>query len=184
MYFTITARTVLKLLTIFIILILSGPVESPIMKMKFNFSALNSSNKKLNGYNITGHCGKFLWIRIALLEKLLRKIVEDLQNNARLEDFNSLSDGVFKFQGSIYIFSFLSNSSAGQVYQKRYWPWLDFICPFNSDIQNIAWKRGLSFCFSLVTKYYQKPPHLSTRHSAGKIKLCSSHLLVAMVHLR
>jgi len=58
--------------------------------MKFNFSALNSSNKKLNGYNITGHCGKFLWIRIALLEKLLRKIVEDLQTNARLEEFSSL----------------------------------------------------------------------------------------------
>ncbi|KAL9981050.1 hypothetical protein ACROYT_G009707 [Oculina patagonica] len=60
-----------------------GPAESPLLKMKFNFSAaLNSSNKKVNGYNITGHCGKFLWIRIALLEKLLSKIVEDLQNNA------------------------------------------------------------------------------------------------------
>ncbi|KAM7433857.1 Small G protein signaling modulator 2 [Porites harrisoni] len=60
-----------------------GPAESPILKMKLNFSALNSSvNKKINGYNISGHCGKFLWIRIALLEKLLRKIVEDLQANA------------------------------------------------------------------------------------------------------
>ena len=64
--------------------VLTGPAESPLLKMKFNFSALNSSvNKKLNGYNISGHCGKFLWIRIALLEKLLRKIVEDLQANAK-----------------------------------------------------------------------------------------------------
>ena len=71
-------------------MILLGPAESPLLKMKFNFSAaLNSSNKKVNGYNITGHCGKFLWIRIALLEKLLGKIVEDLQNNARSEDFNN-----------------------------------------------------------------------------------------------
>ena len=58
--------------------------------MKLNFSTLNSSSKKINGYNISGHCGKFLWIRIALLEKLLGKIVEDLQNNARLEDFDIL----------------------------------------------------------------------------------------------
>ena len=64
--------------------VLIGPSESPILKMNFNFSGLNSSiNKKINGYNISGHCGKFLWIRIALLEKLLRKIVEDLQANAR-----------------------------------------------------------------------------------------------------
>ena len=69
---------------------LSGPAESPLLKMKFNFSqALNSNNKKVNGYNITGHCGKFLWIRIALLEKLLRKVVEDLQTNARSVDFNN-----------------------------------------------------------------------------------------------
>lgn len=58
--------------------------ESPILKMKLNFTAsLNSSvNRKINGYNISGHCGKFLWIRIALLEKLLSKIVEDLHTNA------------------------------------------------------------------------------------------------------
>ena len=56
------------------------------LKMKLNFSAaLNSGNKKINGYNISGHCGKFLWIRIALLEKLLGKIVEDLQHNARYD---------------------------------------------------------------------------------------------------
>ena len=72
------------LIIFFDIFCLTGPAESPILKMNFNFSALNSSvNKKLNGYNISGHCGKFLWIRIALLEKLLRKIVEDLQTNAR-----------------------------------------------------------------------------------------------------
>lgn len=45
--------------------------------MKFNFLVLNSSNKKFNGYNIIGYCGKFLWIRMVLLEKLFRKIVED-----------------------------------------------------------------------------------------------------------
>jgi len=90
--------------------VFSGPIESPILKMKFNFSALNSSNKKLNGYNITGHCGKFLWIRIALLEKLLRKIVEDLQTNARLAEVNSLSNGTsLEFHGPSIIFSFLSN---------------------------------------------------------------------------
>lgn len=60
----------------------AGSAESPLLKLKFNFSTLNGSNKKINGYNISGHCGKFLWIRIALLEKLLGKIVEDLQNNA------------------------------------------------------------------------------------------------------
>lgn len=108
-----TVRTLFKLLPVFIFL--SGPVESPIQKMKFNFSALNSSNKKLNGYNITGHCGKFLWIRIALLEKLLRKIVEDLQTNARLEEFNSLlSNGMSltEISGTSKIFSFLSNRSS------------------------------------------------------------------------
>lgn len=58
--------------------------DSPILKMKLNLTAPLSSgvNKKINGYNISGHCGKFLWIRIALLEKLLSKIVEDLHTNA------------------------------------------------------------------------------------------------------
>ena len=70
--------------------------ESPILKMKLNFTAsLNSSvNRKINGYNISGHCGKFLWIRIALLEKLLSKIVEDLHTNARCVS----TTGVFFFQ--------------------------------------------------------------------------------------
>lgn len=101
--------------------------------MKFNFSALNSSNKKLNGYNITGHCGKFLWIRIALLEKLLRKIVEDLQTNARLVEFNSLSNGIsLKFQGPYIIFSFLSNFLLDKLYIRKQ-TWLDFTYAFNSD---------------------------------------------------
>ena len=75
--------TQLKLFQLTEFFISSGSAESPLLKLKLNFSALNGSNKKINGYNISGHCGKFLWIRIALLEKLLGKIVEDLQNNAR-----------------------------------------------------------------------------------------------------
>ena len=66
-------------------LLIFASTDSPILKMKLNLTAPLSSgvNKKINGYNISGHCGKFLWIRIALLEKLLSKIVEDLHTNAR-----------------------------------------------------------------------------------------------------
>ena len=39
--------------------------------------------KKVSGYNVTGHCGKYVWIRIAILEKLMVRIVEDLKANAR-----------------------------------------------------------------------------------------------------
>ena len=68
-----------------ILLIVFVSADSPILKMRLNLTASLSSgvNKKINGYNISGHCGKFLWIRIALLEKLLSKIVEDLHTNAR-----------------------------------------------------------------------------------------------------
>lgn len=70
-------------------------VESFIFKMKLNFIVLlNSSvNRKINGYNISGYCGKFLWIRIVLLEKFLSKIVEDFYINARCV----LTIGVFFF---------------------------------------------------------------------------------------
>ncbi|KAK3737452.1 hypothetical protein QZH41_008338 [Actinostola sp. cb2023] len=57
--------------------------ESPTLKMKFGWNAsTNSGTNKICGYNVTGHCGKYVWIRIAILEKLLVKIVEDLKAHA------------------------------------------------------------------------------------------------------
>lgn len=142
---------------------MSGPVESPIQKMKFNFSALNSSNKKLNGYNITGHCGKFLWIRIALLEKLLRKIVEDLQTNARLEEFSSLLSNGFsltEISGTIQNI-FCQTDHLDKLYTRKH------TCTCTCTVTmfyNIDWKLMASyFFFSVVLKWHQKPPDLSTR---------------------
>ncbi|XP_032242258.2 small G protein signaling modulator 2 isoform X2 [Nematostella vectensis] len=62
-----------------------GPGESPKSKLSFSLGpSSNSSTKKINGYSVTGHCGKYLWIRIALLEKLLTRIVVDLKSYASM----------------------------------------------------------------------------------------------------
>ena len=34
-----------------------------------------TSTVKINGYNVSGHHGKHLWIRLALLERVLGKII-------------------------------------------------------------------------------------------------------------
>ncbi|XP_031553392.1 small G protein signaling modulator 1-like isoform X2 [Actinia tenebrosa] len=58
-----------------------GGGENP--KTKFSWTtSTNVTTKKISGYNVTGHCGKYMWIRIALLEKLLVKIIQDLKTNA------------------------------------------------------------------------------------------------------
>lgn len=53
--------------------------------------------KKVSGYNVTGHCGKYMWIRIAILEKLMVKIVEDLKANARYFTTNIKSWIMFSY---------------------------------------------------------------------------------------
>ena len=59
-------------------------VYTNILGLVFIEIELNTpERRRLNGYSVTAFCTKYLWIRLALLEKVLTTIINSLVENWR-----------------------------------------------------------------------------------------------------